>query len=179
MQSPLSSQNPQQPTEDPAALETGSEIIATRQRKMALVPQPSNEEPLFAEVEMAGDSSTVRATVVQASTVFYDTPATLGRLSVPFHLCNSCFKFLVWHLWFSFSLWWNWSIIFVFGGCCFDNGLFLFRVFHKRCFLVSWGYGNWWMKGFSAGDYVQWRLKLRDFQGTGHRICLLIILWWI
>lgn len=48
---------------------------------MALVPNPVvNEGPLFAEVEMGGDSSssTVRATVVQASTVFYDTPATLG-----------------------------------------------------------------------------------------------------
>ncbi|VFR02719.1 unnamed protein product [Cuscuta campestris] len=46
---------------------------------MALVSQPVNEEPLFAEVDMAGDSSTVRATVVQASTVFYDTPATLDK----------------------------------------------------------------------------------------------------
>ncbi|CAH9070787.1 unnamed protein product [Cuscuta europaea] len=46
---------------------------------MALVPQTVNEEPLFAEVEMAADSSTVRATVVQASTIFYDTPATLDK----------------------------------------------------------------------------------------------------
>ena len=43
---------------------------------MAIVPSP----PMFAEVNMGADSSapTVRATVVQASTVFYDTPATLG-----------------------------------------------------------------------------------------------------
>ena len=48
---------------------------------MALVPTPVNGgEPVFAEVDMGADSSapTVRATVVQASTVFYDTPATLG-----------------------------------------------------------------------------------------------------
>lgn len=95
MQSPLSSQNPQQPTGDPAFLETGSEIVAIELRKMALVPQPSSEEPLFAEVDMAGDSSTVRATVVQASTVFYDTPATLGWLSIPFHLHAVFLKFLL------------------------------------------------------------------------------------
>ncbi|CAN4120189.1 unnamed protein product [Withania somnifera] len=49
---------------------------------MALVRTPVvNEGPLFAEVEMTGDSSssTVRATVVQASTIFYDTPATLDK----------------------------------------------------------------------------------------------------
>lgn len=49
---------------------------------MALVQTPTvNEGPLFAEVEMSGDSlsSTVRATVVQASTIFYDTPATLDK----------------------------------------------------------------------------------------------------
>ena len=48
---------------------------------MALVPSAAvNEGPIFAEVDMGADSSapTVRATVVQASTVFYDTPATLG-----------------------------------------------------------------------------------------------------
>ncbi|KAJ9188637.1 hypothetical protein P3X46_000014 [Hevea brasiliensis] len=46
---------------------------------MALVPAP--DAPLFAEVDMGADSSalTVRATVVQASTVFYDTPATLDK----------------------------------------------------------------------------------------------------
>ncbi|KAL9332957.1 hypothetical protein Peur_073096 [Populus x canadensis] len=47
---------------------------------MALVPTvPLSESPLFAEVDMDSDSSapTVRATVVQATTVFYDTPATL------------------------------------------------------------------------------------------------------
>jgi beta-cyano-L-alanine hydratase/nitrilase len=48
---------------------------------MALVPTvPLSESPLFAEVDMDSDSSapTVRASVVQATTVFYDTPATLG-----------------------------------------------------------------------------------------------------
>lgn len=45
---------------------------------MALVPSSS---PLIAEVDMGTDYSapTVRATVVQASTVFYDTPATLDK----------------------------------------------------------------------------------------------------
>ncbi|OIW05882.1 hypothetical protein TanjilG_23668 [Lupinus angustifolius] len=40
-----------------------------------------NDEPLFAEVDMASyfTSTTVRATVVQASTIFYDTPATLDK----------------------------------------------------------------------------------------------------
>ncbi|KAL7198383.1 hypothetical protein ACSBR2_020809 [Camellia fascicularis] len=49
---------------------------------MALVPAPATDRPLFAEVDMGGSDSspTVRATVVQASTVFYDTPATLGSL---------------------------------------------------------------------------------------------------
>uniref|UniRef100_A0A7N0SXA1 cyanoalanine nitrilase n=1 Tax=Kalanchoe fedtschenkoi TaxID=63787 RepID=A0A7N0SXA1_KALFE len=39
------------------------------------------EAPVIAEVEMGADSSAqvVRATVVQASTVFYDTPATLDK----------------------------------------------------------------------------------------------------
>ncbi|CAK9181431.1 unnamed protein product, partial [Ilex paraguariensis] len=51
---------------------------------MALVPtvtQPVNEGHLFAELDMGADSSapTVRATLVQASTVFYDTPATLDK----------------------------------------------------------------------------------------------------
>ncbi|XP_051134546.1 bifunctional nitrilase/nitrile hydratase NIT4B [Andrographis paniculata] len=53
---------------------------------MALVPTPTsnvNDPPLFAEVDMGADASaptpTVRATVVQASTVFYDTPATLDK----------------------------------------------------------------------------------------------------
>jgi beta-cyano-L-alanine hydratase/nitrilase len=43
---------------------------------MALVPSP-----VIAEVDMGAESSapTVRATVVQASTVFYDTPATLDK----------------------------------------------------------------------------------------------------
>ncbi|KAK9175488.1 hypothetical protein WN944_027495 [Citrus x changshan-huyou] len=45
---------------------------------MAIV---ASDAPLFAEVDMGADSSapTVRATVVQASTIFYDTPATLGK----------------------------------------------------------------------------------------------------
>ncbi|KAK4255275.1 hypothetical protein QN277_008291 [Acacia crassicarpa] len=49
---------------------------------MALVaPQSVNDGPLFAEVDMGSDSNatTVRATVVQASTIFYDTPATLDK----------------------------------------------------------------------------------------------------
>ncbi|XAR59651.1 Cyanoalanine nitrilase [Bertholletia excelsa] len=48
---------------------------------MALVPAPATDGPLIAEVDMGADSSapTVRATVVQASTVFYDTPATLDK----------------------------------------------------------------------------------------------------
>lgn len=39
------------------------------------------EGPVFTEVEMGADSSApvVRATVVQASTIFYDTPATLDK----------------------------------------------------------------------------------------------------
>lgn len=48
---------------------------------MALVASSSVDPPIIAEVEMNGSdlgSTTVRATVVQASTVFYDTPATLG-----------------------------------------------------------------------------------------------------
>ncbi|KAE9463366.1 hypothetical protein C3L33_04736, partial [Rhododendron williamsianum] len=48
---------------------------------MALVPALASDGPLIAEVDMGADSSapTVRATVVQASTVFYDTPATLDK----------------------------------------------------------------------------------------------------
>ncbi|XP_027347477.1 bifunctional nitrilase/nitrile hydratase NIT4A isoform X2 [Abrus precatorius] len=40
-----------------------------------------NEGPLFAEVDMSSDfnAPTIRATVVQASTIFYDTPATLDK----------------------------------------------------------------------------------------------------
>ncbi|KAK8697700.1 hypothetical protein V6N13_113839 [Hibiscus sabdariffa] len=48
---------------------------------MSLVPAPQPDGPLFAEVDMGSDASapTVRVTVVQASTVFYDTPATLDK----------------------------------------------------------------------------------------------------
>lgn len=48
---------------------------------MSIVPAPQPDGPLFAEVAMGGDASspTVRATVVQASTIFYDTPATLDK----------------------------------------------------------------------------------------------------
>lgn len=56
--------------------------VAVKLRDMALVPNPAvSEDPLFAEVDMGADSSgtTVRATVVQAATVFYDTTATLGN----------------------------------------------------------------------------------------------------
>lgn len=72
---------------------------------MALVQTPTvNEGPLFAEVEMSGDSlsSTVRATVVQASTIFYDTPATLGQsaqksylMGFDFHMIWCCGYLLV------------------------------------------------------------------------------------
>ncbi|KAH7561283.1 hypothetical protein JRO89_XS10G0205400 [Xanthoceras sorbifolium] len=43
--------------------------------------QQAAEGPLFAEVDMGADSSapTVRATVVQASSIFYDTSATLDK----------------------------------------------------------------------------------------------------
>ncbi|KAK6163614.1 hypothetical protein DH2020_000478 [Rehmannia glutinosa] len=56
--------------------------VAERLRNMALVPSPTvNEGPLFAEVDMGADASapTIRATVVQAATIFYDTPATLDK----------------------------------------------------------------------------------------------------
>ncbi|XP_061357981.1 bifunctional nitrilase/nitrile hydratase NIT4A isoform X2 [Gastrolobium bilobum] len=51
---------------------------------MALVTTTTptiNDGPLFAEVNMGSDftAPTVRATVVQASTIFYDTPATLDK----------------------------------------------------------------------------------------------------
>lgn len=51
---------------------------------MAMVPSGSGGgPPVIAEVEMNGGAdsgaATVRATVVQASTVFYDTPATLDK----------------------------------------------------------------------------------------------------
>jgi hypothetical protein len=50
---------------------------------MVLAPASSGSGSVIAEVEMnAGadqGAATVRATVVQASTVFYDTPATLDR----------------------------------------------------------------------------------------------------
>jgi beta-cyano-L-alanine hydratase/nitrilase len=47
---------------------------------MTAAPQ-TNGHQIFPEIDMsAGDSSSiVRATVVQASTVFYDTPATLDK----------------------------------------------------------------------------------------------------
>lgn len=64
---------------------------------MALVPNVAvNEGPLFAEVDMGADASapTIRATVVQAATIFYDTPATLGQ---------SRFLFLFIFLFFSVS----------------------------------------------------------------------------
>ncbi|XP_010257357.1 PREDICTED: bifunctional nitrilase/nitrile hydratase NIT4B-like [Nelumbo nucifera] len=48
---------------------------------MALIPSPINGGSVIAEVDMGSDSSapSVRATVVQASTIFYDTPATLDK----------------------------------------------------------------------------------------------------
>ncbi|GLT63904.1 hypothetical protein SLA2020_364330 [Shorea laevis] len=51
-------------------------------QKMSLVPvQTPADGPLFAEVNMGAEPSapTVRATVVQAATIFYDTPATLDK----------------------------------------------------------------------------------------------------
>ncbi|GJN21660.1 hypothetical protein PR202_gb09160 [Eleusine coracana subsp. coracana] len=51
---------------------------------MALAPASSGSGSVIAEVEMNGGAdqgaATVRATVVQASTVFYDTPATLDKV---------------------------------------------------------------------------------------------------
>ncbi|KAG6522433.1 bifunctional nitrilase/nitrile hydratase NIT4B-like [Zingiber officinale] len=49
---------------------------------MALVPPSAAGPPLIAEIDMGASdlsSTVVRATVVQASTVFYDTPATLDK----------------------------------------------------------------------------------------------------
>ncbi|RVW86709.1 Bifunctional nitrilase/nitrile hydratase NIT4B [Vitis vinifera] len=67
-------------TIDKAALGFGG-VCNKSQNRMALIPATVNDGPLFAEVDMGADSSapTVRATVVQASTVFYDTPATLDK----------------------------------------------------------------------------------------------------
>lgn len=48
---------------------------------MALVPTTETDTAaVFTEVNMGSpdSGSTVRATVVQAATIFYDTPATLG-----------------------------------------------------------------------------------------------------
>jgi beta-cyano-L-alanine hydratase/nitrilase len=48
-------------------------------------PTTINDGPIIAEVDMGSDFNalTVRATVIQASTIFYDTPATLGTLLLP------------------------------------------------------------------------------------------------
>ncbi|XP_042498886.1 bifunctional nitrilase/nitrile hydratase NIT4B-like isoform X1 [Macadamia integrifolia] len=48
---------------------------------MALVPTTIPDGPVVTEVDMGADSATptLRATVVQASTIFYDTPATLDK----------------------------------------------------------------------------------------------------
>jgi len=55
---------------------------------MALVTSGSGAGPVINEVEMNSgtdpSATTVRATVVQASTVFYDTPATLGTHALAF-----------------------------------------------------------------------------------------------
>lgn len=61
--------------------DTAEENREETQKGMALVTsQTVNDGPLFAEVDMGADynATTVRATIVQASTIFYDTPATLG-----------------------------------------------------------------------------------------------------
>jgi beta-cyano-L-alanine hydratase/nitrilase len=55
---------------------------------MALASASSGSGPVVTEVEMNTGAATVRATVVQASTVFYDTPATLGT-------CCDCALFLL------------------------------------------------------------------------------------
>lgn len=61
---------------------------------MALAPASSGSGPVVTEVEMnagadQGATGTVRATVVQACTVFYDTPATLGAFC-HLRLCCCC-----------------------------------------------------------------------------------------
>ncbi|KAK6247420.1 hypothetical protein QUC31_018985 [Theobroma cacao] len=61
-----------------------NDISTPTHKTMSLVPAPQPSQPdgpLFAEVDMGGDSfaPTIRATVVQASTVFYGTPATLDK----------------------------------------------------------------------------------------------------
>ncbi|CAG7892082.1 unnamed protein product [Brassica rapa] len=57
--------------------------MSTHQQDMSLVtstPPINNGNQIFPEIEMSGDSSSiVRATVVQACTIFYDTPATLDK----------------------------------------------------------------------------------------------------
>ncbi|XP_011088937.1 bifunctional nitrilase/nitrile hydratase NIT4A [Sesamum indicum] len=71
-------------TPSPNRTQTAEETIqlAEKLRDMALVPSATvNDGPLFAEVDMGADATapTIRATVVQAATVFYDTPATLDK----------------------------------------------------------------------------------------------------
>ncbi|KAK4482729.1 hypothetical protein RD792_009896 [Penstemon davidsonii] len=62
---------------------TAEEVTEKLRDIMALDPSSTtvNEGPLFAEVDMGADTPapTIRATVVQAATVFYDTPATLDK----------------------------------------------------------------------------------------------------
>ncbi|KAH0937264.1 hypothetical protein HID58_004725 [Brassica napus] len=57
--------------------------MSTHQQDMSLVtstPPINNGNQIFPDIEMSGDSSSiVRATVVQACTIFYDTPATLDK----------------------------------------------------------------------------------------------------
>jgi len=62
--------------------------LTSQEKTMSLVTTTTptiNDEPLIAEVDMGSEFNalTVRATVVQASTIFYDTPATLGLLLLP------------------------------------------------------------------------------------------------
>lgn len=67
--------------QSPSSATTEPEQLKSTPNQMALVPaNPANDGTILAEVEMGADPSApiVRATVVQASTVFYDTPATLG-----------------------------------------------------------------------------------------------------
>lgn len=76
--------------------EAAAAAVAVKLGDMALVPNPVvTEDPLFAEVDMGADTSgpTVRATIVQAATVFYDTPATLGNW-FPLYL-HSCMNLVL------------------------------------------------------------------------------------
>jgi len=82
---------------------------------MALAPAGSGGESVIEEVEMNAGAdqggATVRVTVVQASSVFYDTPATLGACGFALS-ARGCFncgssahsaRFIVWPVWHACS----------------------------------------------------------------------------